>query len=39
MLDAIKQARKRKTPVKQFMDDSDFKHYLNDDDFLRALKD
>lgn len=39
MLDAIKQARKRKTPAKQFMDDSDFKSYWKDEDFLNAIKD
>jgi hypothetical protein len=38
MLEAVKQARKRGKPVKQFMDDTDFKDYLKDADFLTALK-
>ncbi|MBI3562870.1 MAG: hypothetical protein HY080_14255 [Gammaproteobacteria bacterium] len=38
MLIAITQARKRGIPSKQFMQDPDFKSYLNDTDFLDALK-
>jgi hypothetical protein len=38
MLEAVKQARKRGKPVKQFMDDTDFKGYLSDADFQAALK-
>ncbi len=38
MLDAIKQARKRGKPARKFMDDPDFKGYLNDADFLETLK-
>jgi hypothetical protein len=38
MLEAVKQSRKRGKPVKQFMDDTDFKDYLKDADFLAALK-
>jgi len=38
MLDAIKQARKRKTPAKQFMADADFKNLWKDAEFLEAVK-
>lgn len=38
MLEAVVQARLRGKPAKQFMDDSDFKNFLNDADFLAALK-
>lgn len=38
MLEAVKQARKRGKPVKQFMDDTDFKDYLKDEEFLSAVK-
>ena len=37
MLEAIKQARKRKLPTKQFMGDTDFKNYWLDVDFLNAI--
>ena len=37
MLEAIKQARQRGTPPKQFMDDLDFKNYRSDVDFLKAV--
>ena len=37
MLDAIKEVRRRGTPAKQFLDDSDFKNYLTDVDFLSAV--
>jgi hypothetical protein len=39
MLVAIKQARKRKKPARQFTADTDFKSYWKDADFLAALKD
>jgi hypothetical protein len=38
MLDAIKQARKRGKPSKQFMDDTDFQNYWNDTEFVNAIK-
>lgn len=37
MLEAVVQARLRGKPAKQFMDDSDFKNFLSDADFLAAL--
>lgn len=38
MIDAIKQARKRGTPPKQFMDDTDFNNYWKDAEFLDTIK-
>lgn len=37
MLEAIRQARKRGAPPKQFMDDVDFNNYRSDKDFLEAI--
>lgn len=37
MLIATKQARKRGTPIKQFLSDADFKSYWSDDNFLKTL--
>jgi hypothetical protein len=38
MLEAVAQARVRGTPTAQFMKDKDFSNYVQDADFLRAVK-
>ena len=38
LFEAVKQARLRGKPAAQFMEDSDFKNYLSDKDFLAALR-
>lgn len=38
MLTAIAQAKLRGTPKKQFQDDADFKNYLSDPDFIKAIE-
>jgi hypothetical protein len=38
MLAAITSARKHGTPAKQFLKDSDFRNYVDDVDFIKALK-